>query len=117
MASFANLSAALKMVRRVRVHGRVTGTSKGVLRVSGLCAEARVGDLVRISAANGSGLGEVLNIGVSEIEVLPERGLDGHAYGDGVEWLGASAIAPDPSWLGRTVSGPQGDVAALRRRS
>jgi flagellum-specific ATP synthase len=94
----------VKALSPITNSGFASGTGGNIINVKGLSGVARVGDFVRItSGVDVSVLGEVLTLTPDHICVLPENGTSGLSLSDRVDYVGASDIAPDKSWLGRII--------------
>lgn len=100
----AGMQAEISALSVAHAVGRVVAVQGGVLRVSGLSGAARLGDRVRVASRGGGTLtGEVLQLEVAAILVLPDAAAEGVALGDRVRLLGASGIAPSDDWIGRVI--------------
>lgn len=104
MTNFAPLTATVRSISSLTRSGFASGTSGNIINVKGLSDIARVGDFVRIHhGTSGSDLGEVLTLASDHICILPEKGTAGISLNDRVDYVGASDISPDKSWLGRII--------------
>lgn len=104
MAIFDTLHAEIDELRAVRHFGRVEELQASTVTVHGLNKHARLGDRVLIHGEHAGLIGgEILAMGKTGAQVLPEEPMDGVAIGDLVEHLGANVIAPDSSWIGRII--------------
>jgi len=84
--------------------GRTKKIGRGALHVSGLAANASLGDLVEIHPSTGETLmGEVLAMEGDEVLIMPDGPLQGMQLEDHVSLIGPDSISPDVSWLGRIV--------------
>ncbi|MBY6090645.1 FliI/YscN family ATPase [Maritimibacter alkaliphilus] len=102
--SLDGLRAALGRVKPVHAVGRLSAVAGGVLHVTGLHRQARMGDLLRLCRQDGSTLGgEVLQLGRDSLAMMPDAPPDGVSLGDRVVLLGPVGIAPDRSWVGRVI--------------
>lgn len=92
-----------------RTIGRVTGVQGGMISVTGLDADARIGDRTEITRRDGTSLrGEVVQLTPTGVILLPDAPVDGIALTDRVVLDRKSGIAPDISWIGRIVD-PDGN--------
>ena len=99
-----NLHAEFARLRAVRQAGRVCAVEAGYLRVTGLCAAARIGDRLRVMRQSGSWLdGEVLQLRADDLMMLPDASTQGVALGDPVLLQDPADIAPTDAWLGRVI--------------
>lgn len=88
----------------VRHVGLVTGVARGVIEVSGLTHQARIGDRLALQRKSGAALaGEVLHVGADHIHMMPGAAPDGVCLGDRVVLETSPAFAPGLHWLGRVV--------------
>lgn len=88
----------------VRNVGRVSSVSGGVVRVTGLGDDARIGSRITIQRRSGEALaGETIQLDNGGIVALPEGPMDGIGLDDRVILSGESVIAPDNSWIGRII--------------
>lgn len=111
---FAPLAAEIAALRAVHPVGRVRAVARGMIEVTGLAADARMGDLADVRPVGALSLGaEVVRIAPGLVTLLPDGPPDGVSSGDTVELLGAATITPDDSWIGRVID-PSG--AALDGR-
>ncbi|TCO73358.1 FliI/YscN family ATPase [Rhodovulum euryhalinum] len=101
---FAALQARIAALAPIRAVGRVMAAGSGTVTVSGLSAEAGLGDLVEIRHGRGvRRRGEVLALAEGAVTVLPDGTPEGLSVGDRVVLMGPGAIAPHRGWLGRIV--------------
>lgn len=102
--SLDSLQAEISSLQAVRTVGRVSAVQGNTLRVSGLSGAARLGDRVRIQSRAGAVLtGEVLELEIASLLILPDSVPEGVALGDRVLLLDAATIAPAVSWIGRII--------------
>lgn len=100
----AGLRAELGALSAVRRIGRVDAVEGSAIVVSGLGDWASMGDQVRVTRSDGTGLnGEVIRIGGDHLTVLPDDATDGVAHGNRVVLMGRAGIAPHDGWIGRLV--------------
>jgi flagellum-specific ATP synthase len=83
--------------------GRVTEVSATHYRVSGLSANARLGDVVEHRGAAGSRAGEIVQITHRDVLVAPFEKADDAGVADAVFNRGPFNVSPDPSWRGRVI--------------
>lgn len=109
-AKFRNeVQRRLSKVSYVRKVGRVSSVSGGVVRVTGLGDDARIGSRITIQRRSGEVLvGETVQLDNGGIVALPEGPMDGIGLDDRVILSGESVIAPDNSWIGRIID-PNGN--------
>lgn len=115
--TFAGLIAELQGIAVSRPVGRVTGLAGGLIEMTGLDRIAALGDRVSLPRPGGEICAEVQALAPGRMTVLPESPAEGVAIGDPVLHLGAMAIAPDDSWIGRLLdaNGAPLDGRPLRR--
>ncbi len=101
--AFDNLRAEISRTPRVSEVGRVTRIGRGTVVVSNLSRHASVFDLVEITSRDRVLRGEILDVGPTEVLVMPEGTGEGIRIGDAVTHEGMAEIRPDASWLGRIV--------------
>ena len=100
---FANLVSEIRGVPLSTPIGRVVELGRGTLLVAGLARAASLGDRVMIRGGCALIGGEILRLARDGATVLPDGSAEGLAIGDVVDLIGATAIAPDDSWIGRIV--------------
>ncbi len=100
---FANLVSEIRGVALSTRIGRVIELGRGTLRVTGLERAATLGDRVLIRGSSAAIGGEVLRLARDGATILPDGSAEGLAIGDMVDLVGATAISPDDSWIGRIV--------------
>lgn len=99
-----HLKCQFDRMSAVRHVGRVAGVVRGVIEISGLADQARIGDHLILRRRSGSELqGEVLRVGSDQIQMLPGAAPDGVSLGDPVLLEQMPAFAPGQHWLGRVV--------------
>jgi len=88
----------------VRHVGLVSGVAHGVIEISGLTKQARIGDLLTLQRGSGPDLaGEVLHVGANHIHMMPNSAPDGVSLGDRVCLDPSPDFAPGMHWLGRVI--------------
>ncbi len=97
------LCAEIARIRPVKRVGRISEVGRGTLTVQGLSDVATLGDRVEVASGSGRFTGEVLRLKQDGLTVLPDSATEGVAIGDRVDLLGAAALAPDNSWIGRII--------------
>lgn len=101
LKSFHNRLSKIRVARTV---GRVRQVHGGIILVTGLADEARIGDRAEIMRRDGSSLrGEVVQLTAQGIIVLPDAPVEGIALSDRVILDRNSGIAPHMSWIGRII--------------
>jgi flagellum-specific ATP synthase len=100
---FAQARAALEDIEPLGRRGEVSGALGLLVEVAGLPRQAVVGDAVRIDAAHGSVLGEIVGFRQTGALVMPFAGTEGIGPGARVEAAGRMSIRPGADWLGRVV--------------
>ena len=100
---FANLVSEIRGIPLSTCIGRVVELGRGTLLVAGLERAASLGDRVMIRGGSAFIGGEILRLARDGATVLPDGSAEGLAIGDVVDLIGATAIAPDDSWIGRIV--------------
>lgn len=99
-----SLQTRLSQLEIARSVGRVIAAQGGVLHVSGLDRQARIGDRAVVTRRDGTSLkGEVIQLMTEGIVLLPDTASDGIALGDRVTLSRGGTIAPDESWIGRII--------------
>ncbi len=88
----------------VRIGGHVRDVAPNLFQVRGLSKFAKLGDRIRIAAANGQVLGEVVRVGEQATTVKPFDGRAAVGIGATAYLAGASTLHPDPSWKGRVIN-------------
>lgn len=96
----------------VRRMGRIGCIAPNRVEVTGLSAQAHLGDLVEFGRFSGpaaqpvaTGAGEIVQITPRSLTVLPDGGAAGLGVGQPVFLAGPSRIAPCAAWLGRVLDG------------
>ena len=101
---FDKLLSEVASIKSAYSIGQISEVSKGVALVKGLNKIAAIGDLVEIHSADAVRKGEVLQLNSDHITILPDGGADGLSLGDTVSHIGAGTIAPDDTWIGKTLN-------------
>ncbi len=83
--------------------GRVRRIEGGLLHLSGLEGQARLGDRVRLCGTGPALLGEVVQLGEAGIVALPDGAPEGISLGSPVRLEGPLTVAPTEHWLGRIL--------------
>lgn len=99
----SRLGAEIRSLKAIRSVGRVCAVNSGLLHVSGLQAEARIGDHVRVFRHDNPIGGEVLQLRADCVVILPDASPVGISLGDRVALLEASSISPSEAWIGRVI--------------
>ena len=90
--------------------GRVSGVEGGVIHLSGIGKFARIGDRVEVRRAGKDLLnGEVVQLNVDALTMLPDGTLDGVALGDRATVHEPASVYPSESWIGRIID-PNGNA-------
>jgi flagellum-specific ATP synthase len=92
----SNLVSEIRSIPLTTRVGRVVDLAGGTLRVVGLERAASLGDRVMIRGG-GTPLAR------DGATILPDGSAEGLAIGDAVDLIGATAISPDDSWIGRII--------------
>lgn len=100
---FSNLVSEIRDIAVSTRVGRIVELGRGTLRVTGLERKATLGDRVMIRGSTNTIGGEILRLARDGATVLPDGSAEGLAIGDVVDLVGATAISPDDSWIGRIV--------------
>jgi len=104
----SGLLAQISTLHAARAVGRVVKVEAGVIHVSGLARDARIGDVLRVRRREGPLLGgEVVQISGEHLVMLADDTQDGVALDDRVTLVDPTQIAPSNHWIGRIVD-PQG---------
>ncbi|MEC8195734.1 MAG: FliI/YscN family ATPase, partial [Pseudomonadota bacterium] len=99
-----SLGAELKRVRPIKDIGRVCAVEGNLLRISGLNAVARIGDLLEVTLHDGPKIaGEVIQLHTQDMTMLPDAAPDGVSIGDRVALRDQVGIAPSDAWIGRII--------------
>jgi len=84
--------------------GHVVGVRGGVIQITGLTNQVRIGDRLTLRRTPGSPLvGEVLQVADNLVNMLPDTAPDGVAIGDSVILRGTPDFAPCAQWIGRVI--------------
>ncbi|TCL01454.1 flagellum-specific ATP synthase [Shimia isoporae] len=98
------LGAELERVQKIKDIGRIAAVEGNLLRVKGLGAISRIGDLQEVHLHDGKTIsGEVIQLHGSEVTMMPDIAPDGVAIGDRVVQRDQIGIAPSDSWVGRII--------------
>ena len=98
------LAAQIDTLIAVRPVGRVTRVRSGIIEVSGLGADVRIGDRIDIRRSGAGPLrSEVVQLQDDAVIVLPEAEATGTALQDRAVAIGESVIAPADGWIGRII--------------
>ncbi|WP_299888523.1 FliI/YscN family ATPase [uncultured Ruegeria sp.] len=98
------LKCEFNRMTAVRHVGLVSGVAHGVIEISGLTKQARIGDLLTLQRCSGPDLaGEVLDVGANHIHMMPNSAPDGVSLGDRVCLDPSPDFAPGMHWLGRVI--------------
>lgn len=90
--------------------GRVSSVEGGVIHLSGIGKFARIGDRVEVRRAGKDLLsGEVVQLNVDALTMLPDGTLDGVALGDRATVHEPASVYPSESWIGRIID-PNGNA-------
>ncbi|HEV7252945.1 MAG TPA: FliI/YscN family ATPase [Mesorhizobium sp.] len=87
----------------VRRGGRITEVAASFYRVSGLEAQARLGDVVEHRGATGLHWGEISRVSQDSVIVSPYEGAAEAGLGESVFRRGPLKLFPTPAWRGRVV--------------
>lgn len=102
------LLAQISTLATVRPVGRVAKVEGGVIHVSGLARDARIGDMLNVKRREAPCLaGEIVQISGDTVVMLSDDAQDGVALQDRVILMDPIRIAPSEHWIGRIVD-PQG---------
>ncbi|MFT5796720.1 MAG: flagellum-specific ATP synthase [Candidatus Azotimanducaceae bacterium] len=100
----------LAKVKISRPIGRVSGVEGGVIHLSGIGGFARIGDRIEVRRADKDLLnGEVVQLNVDALTMLPDGALDGVALGDRATVHEPASVNPSESWIGRIID-PNGNA-------
>ncbi|MGB5863243.1 MAG: FliI/YscN family ATPase [Sulfitobacter sp.] len=98
------LVAHIADLQAVRPVGRVSGVEGSTLYVTGLTADASIGDRLQVYRKRGAPLcGEVVQIIGETLVMLAEAPPEGASLNDKVVLISSGVIAPSNAWLGRIV--------------
>lgn len=98
------LAHGISKARLVRQAGRVRAIHGGILHLSGICKDARIGDRLVVHRKDGPPIGgEVLQIENETVSMLPETAPDGVALNDRADLHATDGFYPCDHWLGRVV--------------
>lgn len=99
-----SITQQISKLRPVRPVGRVVHVGAGVIHVTGLENEARLGDTMRVTPAGKAAVtGEVIQLDGDAAVVLPDTVPDGIALQDRATLLPPIQIAPCDAWIGRVI--------------
>ncbi|WP_299147522.1 FliI/YscN family ATPase [uncultured Tateyamaria sp.] len=99
-----SLQTNLADIKVARSIGRIAGVQSGILTITGLGNDARIGDRAEIRLKIGNKLnGEVVQLTEDGVIVLPDDPIQGIALGDSVFLKRNVGLSPDMSWLGRII--------------
>ncbi|MCI4661486.1 MAG: FliI/YscN family ATPase [Neomegalonema sp.] len=99
------ITSALSEVRRTRIGGAVCALRDNTVRISGLGAEARIGDGIRLVMKSGEDvLGEIVGLEHGTAIAMTFSPIDGASVGDRVWLEEAPQPAPCEDWLGHVVN-------------
>lgn len=102
--SLEGLATKIGKLKPHHAVGRVREIDSGILRVSGLSKDARMGDRLEVRRGDGTRVeGEVLRLSHQTISILPDEEMEGIALDDRVRLMGEATLAPDTSWIGRVL--------------
>jgi flagellum-specific ATP synthase len=96
------LRTGMSQLEATRPVGRIAAIESARIMVEGLPRSARLGDRVRILAADPVE-GEVVALRGSEATILPDGPVAQARIRDAVELLGPDRFAPSDDWLGRVI--------------
>lgn len=100
----SGLLAQISTLRSAHAIGRVAKVEGGVIHVSGLTRDARIGDMLSVKRREGPPLGgEVVQISGEHLVMLADDAQDGIAIDDRVVLLAPAQIAPSGNWIGRII--------------
>lgn len=91
---------AVRSVPNCFASGYVTAIRKGTVQIAGLGADVSIGDRLRVLEGAS---GEVIEVGNESCIADFDGDLSGIKIGSIVEHLGAFAVSPDISWIGRVI--------------
>lgn len=108
-ARLKSIQSHLSHLRVIHRVGRVTHVQGGMVSVTGLDSDARIGDRAEVTRRDGTTLtAEVVQLASTGVILLPDGPVDGVALADRVLLDRSNGIAPDTTWLGRIVD-PDGN--------
>jgi len=103
-ARLKSIHSQLSQLRIIHTVGRVTHVQGGMMSVTGLDSDARIGDRAEVTRRDGTILtAEVVQLTSTGVILLPDGPVDGVALADRVLLDRSNGIAPDTTWLGRIV--------------
>lgn len=129
MIDIAGLEADLARLSPRRRCGRVVSADGGALTVSGLGAQARLGDRIKLGdSANGPGReGEIVALAEGGARAMIYGAVEGIGLHDPVWLMPDRPLRPDDAWIGRVIDAfgtpldpgplPEGDRQADLRRA
>ncbi len=103
LAELSELVASCSAERRVRVSGTVCEVNSGQIKIRGLSALARVGELVTVSTDGRDELAEVIHLDQNFTIAIPYQKQSRVSLGARAALAGLPSIRPHSSWLGRVV--------------
>ena len=103
LAALAELAAAWSSDLRVRASGTVCEVNSGQIKIRGLSALARVGELVTVTTQDRDELAEVIHLDQVFTIAIPYQKQSRLSLGARATLAGLPSIRPHSSWLGRVV--------------
>lgn len=97
------LTAEIDNLSCTRPVGRVERVDAGVVHVSGIASEARIGDWITVQRGKAPLAGEVVQLQGDLVVALPDAAPDGIALQDRVVLSDAGQVAPTDAWIGRVI--------------
>lgn len=97
------LRAEIAACHPVRALARVSEVGRGLIRVTGIGRDWRMGDRVAVRGAARTMWGEVVTLDPAGAAILTDEPPEGVSLGDAVANAGAATIAPHTGWIGRIV--------------
>ncbi len=97
------MTRALQDLRLTSGVGRVVGATGGIIHVTGLGAQARLGDRITLIGAGQRWQAEVIRVAHDLVYLMPDGTADGIALGTIARLSNSPPFAPDATWIGRVI--------------
>ncbi len=87
----------------VKTWGSVDAINGGVIRITGISRNARIGDRVMFQGSERT-FGEIIAIAESEALAMPDSGIAGMSPGDRAYLCPPASVRPCSAWIGEVIS-------------
>ncbi|MEM9966518.1 MAG: FliI/YscN family ATPase [Pseudomonadota bacterium] len=103
-AAVKGLTAQVDALKAARDVGRVTDVTGGILHITGLSRQARIGNRLEIARpAHDPLMAEIVQLWGDTILALPDAAPEGVGISDRATLLDTSDLAPCDTWVGRVI--------------